>query len=141
VKEIRLELQAEALHLDVVQSLFVERVFHLVLHVEEGNKDETGDAAEDVNDPIGRSILEAMQQGWRVDEGKDVDKDLAIGPKAYGSMVRVYSDRAFDAPVDILHKAKDLESFPGANLFPVNHEKLGHFAKVRPQRRLILVAG
>ena len=114
----------ELLHPDVVKTLLVEGVLHLILNIEQGYQNESGNRTESVNHPLRGFTIQAVQEGRSINQREEIDEYLAVSAEADGRSMRIDGNGIFDGGVHIFQKPKNLESFGSRNFLFVILDKL-----------------
>lgn len=101
-----LTVELEIVEFDVVHAFIVEWVLELILNVVQGDQDELTHQNDKIGNPGSLVRAHSVDDGWGIDQRKDIDEDQAIGLQADRGAMRVDGVHILNGLMEIFHDSK-----------------------------------
>ena len=98
-------IEFEILKFDVIQTVFIKWIFHLILNVIKRNQDKFADHNNKIGQGSGVVKPDFIYDGWSVNNREHIDKDQTIGLQTNGRSVGVNRDQVFLRYMDVSYES------------------------------------
>lgn len=105
--------ESKFLDADIIQSMLVKRIFHMILDIVQSDENKPCDCAQRVNYPVGRAIIKPVLQSGSIDDREKIDKYLTISPEADGCAMSINCRDVSDSSMDVLQESEYFEGLGG----------------------------